>query len=106
MRFKIEHETRYRYSQPVFFEPHLVRLNPRCDASQKLIAFSLRVFPQPAGICEIADPSGNPVIRLWFEGLHDELLLHTRLTAATLRVNPFDYLLEPAACKELNKPWT
>ncbi|KUG28775.1 protein containing transglutaminase-like domain, putative cysteine protease [hydrocarbon metagenome] len=97
MLFRGEHETSYRYSRPVFLEPHLVRLAPLGIASQRLEAFALEVFPAPAGRCDILDARGNPATRLWFDGLHEALTVHTRFKARTLRANPFDYLLDPAA---------
>ncbi|MEF3696787.1 transglutaminase family protein [Desulfolutivibrio sp.] len=97
MLFRGEHETSYRYSRPVFLEPHLVRLTPLGNASQRLDSFSLEVFPPPAGRCDILDASGNPATRLWFDGLHESLTVCTRFEARTLRANPFDYLLDPAA---------
>jgi len=91
------HETRWRFSRPVFLEPHLVRLTPRTDAAQRLESFTLDVSPEPAGRAEIEDACGNRAWKLWFEGLHDELVLTTAFTARTLRQNPFDYLLDPGA---------
>ncbi len=97
MRIQVEHETRYRFSRPVFLEPHLVRLKPRQDAGQILEHFSLAVSPEPVGQCEIVDACGNAAHWLWFEGLWEELVVRTEFTALTLRGNPFDYLLHPCA---------
>jgi len=74
--FRGEHETSYRYSRPVFLEPHLVRLAPLGIASQRLEAFALEVFPAPAGRCDILDPRGNPATRLWFHGLPEALTVN------------------------------
>lgn len=97
MRIRVEHETSYRFSRPVFLEPHLIRLKPRQDAGQMLEDFSLKVSPEPAGQCEIVDACGNAAHWLWFEGLWPELTVRTAFTARTLRPNPFDYLLHPGA---------
>lgn len=99
MLWRGEHATRYRFSRPVFLEPHLVRLTPLTDAAQRLASFDLDVSPAPAGRSDLTDAAGNPAVRLWFDGLHRELCLHTRFTARTLRVNPFDYLLDPGATR-------
>ncbi|MDQ7830107.1 MAG: transglutaminase family protein [Desulfovibrionaceae bacterium] len=99
MLFRGEHETSYRYSRPVFLEPHVVRLTPLDAAAQRLAVFELEVSPPPAGRCAILDASGNPATRLWFDGLHQTLTVHTRFEARTLRANPFDYLLDPAAAR-------
>lgn len=98
MRIRVEHETSYRFSRPVFLEPHLIRLKPRQDAGQMLEDFSLKISPEPVGQCEIVDACGNAAHWMWFEGLWEELVIHTECTARTLRDNPFDYLLHPSAC--------
>ena len=97
MHIRVEHETRYRFSRPVFLEPHLIRLKPRQDAGQELESFALSVSPEPVGQCEILDACGNAAHWLWFEGMWEELIVHTEFTARTLRDNPFDYLLHPCA---------
>lgn len=97
MLFTGRHETVWRFSRPVFLEPHLVRLTPRHGATQRLESFSMRVDPAPAGASDIEDASGNHVRWLWFEGLHASLTVSTAFTARTLRANPFDYLLAPGA---------
>ena len=93
MLFTGEHEIAWRFSRPVFLEPHLVRLHPRQDAAQRLESFELRVWPEPAGRCEITDADGNQACWLWFEGLHESLSVSTAFAARTLRTNPFDYFL-------------
>ncbi|GAB6038140.1 transglutaminase family protein [Fundidesulfovibrio butyratiphilus] len=97
MRFRVVHETRYRYSKPVFLEPHLVRLCPASGPAQRLESFALEVTPRPSGSCALLDACGNTVHNLWFEGLWDELAVRATLTASTLRTNPYDYLLAPGA---------
>ena len=37
MYFSIQHTTEYRFTRPVFFEPHQLRFQPRSDAAQRLI---------------------------------------------------------------------
>jgi transglutaminase-like putative cysteine protease len=95
--FTGEHETTWHFSRPVFLEPHLVRLFPRQDRSQRLETFSMRVLPEPEGMCEVEDAEGNQACWLWFEGLHETLTITTCFRAQTLRTNPFDYLLAPGA---------
>jgi len=97
MLIRVEHETRYRFSQSVFLEPQLVRLLPRADAGQAPESFSLAMTPAPAGQCDITDASGNPAAWAWFQGLTREFALVSRAVVRTLRTNPFDYLLQPEA---------
>ena len=58
MRFEIVHETEYRYSEPVFLEPHLLRIRPRSDWSQRLIRFDLQISPQPESYWGHVNPIG------------------------------------------------
>ena len=97
MRFEIVHETEYRYSEPVFLEPHLLRIRPRSDWSQRLIRFDLQISPQPEGCAQLVDLDGNATIRPWFSGRHDRLHLMARSTVETMVTDPFAYLLDPAA---------
>ena len=93
MRFRVRHTTRYRYSRPVFLEPHTVRLRPRCDASQRLKSFQLQIEPEPAILSEALESEGNDVTYAWFEGTTERLLVHSEFEVETLRENPFDYIL-------------
>ena len=93
MRFRVRHTTSYRYSRPVFLEPHTVHLRPRCDSSQLLRGFRLRIDPQPAIISEALDFEGNDIAYAWFEGTTESLLVASEFELVTLRENPFDYIL-------------
>lgn len=94
MRCRIVHRTRYDYGREVFLEPHLLRLVPRGDAAQRLLAFAAAIEPEPAGRTFVTDAWGNTVLSVWFSGLTDHLTVTTETTVATLRDNPFDYLIE------------
>lgn len=91
--FHIHHTTMYRFSQPVFLEPHALRLQPRVDGGQKLRSFRLTVEPTPQGAASWLDAEGNTVQHLWFDRLWSQLTLATDCEVETLRVDPFDYLL-------------
>ena len=93
MRIAVVHTTLYRYSVPVYLEPHIIRLRPREDALQRLEAWTLDINPTPVGRTECLDQDGNTVVRAWFDSLTAELSLRSRFTLETLRDNPFDYLL-------------
>lgn len=96
MRFEILHETEYKYSTPVFFEPHDFFLRPRQDSSQKLHAFRLTIEPEPAARSHVIDPFGNDSLRAWFQGSADYLSVRMRADVEIFRPNPFDYLPDPA----------
>lgn len=95
MLLQIVHQTRYRYSQPVFLKLHEIRLRPRCDWSQRLLDFALDIEPEPVGMAHNLDAEGNAVARAWFADLHSELCIATRATVETLCTNPFEFLLAP-----------
>lgn len=97
MLFEGTHITEYSYSQPVFLEPQSVRLRPRDDGWQKLLDFDMRVEPPPAGLFPCIDLDGNVTDRMWFNGLWEVFTITTTFKVETLRTNPFDFLLDPAA---------
>jgi transglutaminase-like putative cysteine protease len=92
LRFSVRHVTSYLYDQPVFLEPHVIRLKPATDAGQRLTRFEVEVQPPPAGMTEILDLEGNSVLVCWFEDLVSELLINTVAEVETSRSNPFTYL--------------
>ena len=96
MLFTIEHTTEYRFTRPVFFEPHQLRFQPRNDGSQRLVRFDLQIDPTPAGTTQSLDADGNLVTMAWFEDVHERMTIRTTSEVETLRENPFDYLLTPA----------
>lgn len=97
MLFSVTHVKRYVYSAPVFLEPMTLRLRPRDDVTQRLLAHELRLFPEPAGRSEVLEFDGHSATQLWFTGLQDSFEIVCRSRAETFRVNPFDFLLAPAA---------
>lgn len=96
MLFTIDHTTEYRFTRPVFLEPHQLRFQPRSDAAQRLVRFDLTIDPPPAGTSHVLDADGNLVTTAWFEDLHEHMTIHAASEVETLRENPFDYLLTPA----------
>jgi transglutaminase-like putative cysteine protease len=96
MLFTIDHTTEYHFTRPVFLEPHLLRFQPRNDASQRVLRYDLYIDPVPAGTTTALDADGNLVTTAWFEDLHDHLSIQMASEVETLRENPFDYLLTSA----------
>lgn len=100
MRYQITHTIDYNYDRPVIFNPHVLRLRPRCNGEHQLHAFDLEVKPQPAGMTPILDAAGNAIARCWWLPV-PAAKLQLRVTAEveTFCTNPFNYLLEPWALK-------
>ena len=68
MFFLITHATRYEYSKRVLLDPHVLRLRPRADGTQRVVRFELQVEPKPLAMPEGLDLEGNPVAEPWFDG--------------------------------------
>jgi transglutaminase-like putative cysteine protease len=96
MRFRIRHETVYRYAEPVTLGPHVLRLRPREDGAQRLARFEMAVEPLPVARAAILDAEGNAVEHVWFGAPARELRIVAESEVETLRANPFDYLDGPA----------
>lgn len=97
MRFEIAHITSYAYTGPVTLAPHVLRLRPREDASQRLVSFDLDIRPEPQGTSVDVDAEGNRVTHAWFDGPTTTLEIQARFVAETLRANPFDFVIHPAS---------
>jgi transglutaminase-like putative cysteine protease len=95
VQFEITHLARYAYNQPVFLEPHLLRVRPRVDGGQSLDSFRLVVKPQPNGLSTSLDAEGNVVSLAWFNGLASELTVRAESVVTTARKNPFEFILPP-----------
>jgi transglutaminase-like putative cysteine protease len=95
MLFTIDHTTEYRFTRPVFFEPHRLRFCPRNDGSQRVVRFDLQIDPTPAGTTQALDADGNLVTVAWFSELHDRMVIRATSEVETLRENPYDYLVTP-----------
>ncbi len=107
MRFAVNHATTYRYSAPVVLEPHVFRMRPRSDGTQRLVSYDLRIDPQPAGRAECLDAEGNSVVQAWFDEPVGTLQAFSQFSVETLRANPFDFLLPPPSQLQLAPaPWT
>ena len=87
MRFSTSHVTQYRYSAPVRFSPHRLRLAPRPDGIV-LHEQSLRVGPMPTSTDVVADPWGNAVTRVDFDGEADSLRIESRFVVETAAPPP------------------
>ncbi|MGE0227152.1 MAG: transglutaminase domain-containing protein [Dehalococcoidia bacterium] len=92
MRIAVEHRTEYRFSAPVFLEPHEFRFRPRSNAWQRLDRFDLLLSPEASGSTANLDVGGNEVLAAWFTGLTDHLTIDVRFEVQTLRTNPFDFV--------------
>lgn len=87
-RFAIRHRTTYRYTLPVAFAPHVVRLTPRADGAQCL-SRQLLVSPTPLSAVDELDEHGNSCTRLSFgPNLSTVLDIESRIEVETREASP------------------
>lgn len=73
LRYRVQHLTIYRYTQPVSLARHLLHLTPRATAEQAVEAHQLHVAPMPSLRRDGQDSFGNAVVSLAIESAHDTL---------------------------------
>jgi transglutaminase-like putative cysteine protease len=88
--YLIEHETELRFPEPVREHQLELRLAPREDAAQRVLACAIEVEP-PAALREHRDGFGNRVHRASLPAPHDRVRVRLRAEVETLRENPFDW---------------
>ena len=98
MRFTVCHETHYRYSAPVLFAPHVLRLTPRAD-NAILLKHSFTIDPVPTVRQDLTDNHGNAVTRVEFGGPADHLSIESHFDLET-RPTP-----APASSRLPLLPW-
>lgn len=99
MIYEIRHQVEYRYSVPVYLEPHQLHLLPRTDAAQTLKQFRMHMEPEPLLLNTIMDGLGNPAHEVWFRGMTDRLFIESLSVVDVIRQNPFDYLLRDSSLR-------
>jgi transglutaminase-like putative cysteine protease len=97
VHYVIEHETLLRFPEPVREHQVELRLAPREDEHQRLLACTIEVEPA-AELHRHLDAFGNTVHRFSLVAPHDRLGVRMRVEVETYLENPFDWLpLAPAA---------
>src|SRR5262245_17289363 len=99
IRVSLHHVTEYRYDRPVTIQPHVVRLRPAPHCRTPILAYSLRVHPEPHFLNWQQDPYSNYLARLVFPEPARELRVRVDLVAEMTAINPFDFFVEPGAEK-------
>jgi len=75
-KYRIIHETRYRYATSVHLSQHLLRLTPRPCAWQTCAGHRIDIEPRPTERVEREDYFGNRVVQIALEAPHEELLVY------------------------------
>jgi transglutaminase-like putative cysteine protease len=73
MRYRVRHETVYRYGGDVAHSHQLLHLTPRDSANQSCRSRTITLDPQPSTRREDVDAFGNCVTRLEYDLPHDRL---------------------------------
>ena len=91
----LQHTTRYRYSQAVALGPQVIRLRPAPHCRTPIESYSLQTNPQPTFLNWQQDPFSNYLARCQYAGTTAELTIEVQFVASILKINPFDFFLEP-----------
>lgn len=94
MDFLIEHHSSYKYSSPVFLEPHYLYFHPAARPHIHLAEFSLEVSPTPQGCSARLDTENNVYYQCWFIEKLDRLQVTAKAKIKTTPINPFYYLVD------------
>ena len=85
MRYRITHQTDYRYGSSVAQSNHLVHLGPRLTKGQFIESHELTITPHPANRREFTDYFGNPAVQLTIEEDHNVLSVHSQSVISVQR---------------------
>ncbi|MEO5366594.1 MAG: transglutaminase family protein [Magnetococcus sp. WYHC-3] len=88
MEYRVEHVTRYRYTEQVTLCHNRAHLTPRQDGGQRLVTHDLSVRPEPTHMERFVDGFGNAVHYFELHEPHDELVITARFRV--VRQTPAD----------------
>lgn len=79
-RYDVRHRTEYAYALPVALSHHLLHLEPRATAQQRVHAHGLTIEPLPSWSDRRQDAFGNPARAVTVASEHSSLLIEARST--------------------------
>jgi transglutaminase-like putative cysteine protease len=96
-KYRIRHETRYRYAADVVHAHHLLHLVPRPANFQECLEHEIRIEPAPQRRLAELDAFGNPLLRIELAAVHRELSVVSEMQ---IEVHP-----RPAVSADGTEPW-
>jgi transglutaminase-like putative cysteine protease len=87
-RYRVSHETKFTYGEPVVTSHNEARLRPRGLARQTLITSRLDIDPVPKTVVWRQDYFGNDVVFFELEKPHDELVVVASSEVEVSEVEP------------------
>lgn len=97
MKVRIHHYARYQYSEPVYLEPHVLKLTPRQHPWYGVMRSQISVSPEPAGRSEGIDVDGNVIHVIWFNELVNQLVVHAEMELDVVNQDPYRFMVFPAS---------
>jgi uncharacterized protein (DUF2126 family) len=97
IRVALNHKTAYRYPQPVWLSPQVLRLRPAPHCRTPILSYSLTIKPDNYFLNWQQDPYSNRLARLVFPKKTTEFSVEVDIVAEMVVINPFDFFLEKAA---------
>ena len=96
-KYRIRHQTRYRYADDVVHSHHLLHLVPRPAPYQECVEHDISIEPPPQRRVAELDAFGNPVLRIELAQPHRELTVTSQM-----RIEVYS---RPAVQAGTSEPW-
>jgi transglutaminase-like putative cysteine protease len=88
--YRVEHDTAYRYSEPVMLSHQQLHLTPRILDYQAIGAHEVIIKPAPTQQRNIIDAFGNPLTEIAIESAHTSLDIIAKSTVAVTQRSVLD----------------
>ncbi len=95
IRYRVRHETRYDYADPVSISHHILRLTPRPTAGQHCLGTTITITPKPSGRAVHEDYFGNQVVSFNLLEPHETFIVDAVSELAVEAAPACDFLASP-----------